>query len=66
MDVSAHVLSKPVSFPLLLLAYKRTKLGLFGGGEFVEAKRGILLATKREVRLGGNTLGHNSLWERRS
>ena len=28
----------------------------------MEAKRGILLVVKREVPLGGNTLGHSSLW----
>ena len=47
MDVRAHIFPNPISSPLLVLAYMIMKLRLFGGGEFMKVKRGILLAAKR-------------------
>ena len=56
MDVEAHVLLKPISSPHLVLAYKRTKLELY-----LEEEKGEFVEAKREVPLGGNTLGKNRL-----
>ena len=52
MDVVANVWPNPISFLSLFWLYKIRKLGLLGG-EFVEAKR--------EVHLGGNTIGQKIL-----